>query len=337
MAILARILKEGGIVTERQLQEAIQHQVLYGGRLGTNLMELGFVTEERLQGALARAHGVPALAVDPREILPETVALVPKALAARHKVFPYKLRGRTLQLLMVDPSDHATVAKIGYSLGYIVKPTVVPEFRMIKLLRDYYGVDERWRFTDTRSRASPLPEVMDTPTAAARIDGADSRDEVVEGLLALCQGFFRRVLFFIVREPWVLGWACVGEGVDRALATGFKIPLDRPSVFRTVTRERSVFIGRLGPEEENQRFLRALSKRPQTSAALVPILVRGRVVNLVYGDNGGGVGIRGDLGELMMLLQKVPKAYLRIIRRRLAETRELGQDAATRSSRGGSS
>ena len=46
------------MITDRQLQEAIQHQVLYGGRLGTSLYELGFITEERLTDALARAHGV---------------------------------------------------------------------------------------------------------------------------------------------------------------------------------------------------------------------------------------------------------------------------------------
>ena len=49
------------MITDRQLQEAIQHQVLYGGRLGTSLYELGFITEERLTDALARAHGVPAV------------------------------------------------------------------------------------------------------------------------------------------------------------------------------------------------------------------------------------------------------------------------------------
>ena len=34
--------------------------MLYGGRLGTSLHELGFITEERLTDALARAKGVPA-------------------------------------------------------------------------------------------------------------------------------------------------------------------------------------------------------------------------------------------------------------------------------------
>ena len=322
MPILARILKDRGIVTERQLQEAIQHQVLYGGRLGTNLYELGYITEDRLQEALSRALGVPALGVDLREVQPETVALVPKKLAARHKVFPYKLRGKTLTLLMVDPRNHTAVAQVGYTLGFIVRTAVVPEFRMIQLLRDYYGVDERWRYTDTYRPAGVPPEPVDPAAAAARIDGATTRDEVVEGVLGLCHRFFRRVIFFIVREPWVTGWSALGEGVDKPLAEGLRISLDEPSVVQTVTRDKTVFLGRLGPEAENQRLLKALGKRPQTNLALFPIVVRGRVVNLVYGDAGSAGNVKADMGELLVLLQKAPKAYLRIIRHRIAETRQ---------------
>ena len=322
MPILARILRDRGVVTERQLQEAIQHQVLYGGRLGTNLYELGFVTEERLQEALARAHGVPALAVDLRTVQPEVVALVPKALAVKHKVFPYRLQGRTLTLLMLDPGDHVAVARIGYSQGYIVKTAVVSEFRMVQLLRDYYGVDEKWRFTDThRPAALPAARPRDVRAAEELLDEAQTRDEVVDAAMGLCLRFFRRVVFFIVREPWVLGWSGVGEGMDRSLAASLKIPLDQPSVFRTVSRDKTLFIGRFGPEEENQRFFKALGKRPNSNAALLPVVVKGRVVNLVYGDSGAGGTLRHPMGELLVLLQKVPRAYLRIIRARIAETR----------------
>jgi MshEN domain len=328
VAILGRILRNQGIVTERQLQEAIQHQVLYGGRLGTNLYELGFITEERLQEALSRAHGVAAMAVDLREVSPETVALIPRSMAQRHKVFPYQLRGKTLFLLMVDPSDHGAVARVGFTLGFIVRPLVVPEFRMIQLLRDYYGVDERWRFNDTH-RPPVLDEVPpDADAAAARIAQASTRDEVVEALMALCQHFFRRVLFFIVREPWVLGWTAAGEGVDHDLAQQLRFPLDEPSVFQTVTRDKTMFIGRLGPEAQNQRFREALGKRPNTNAALFPIVMKGRVVNLVYADNGAAGNVKPSLGELLVLLQGVPRAYLRIIRRRVAEARRVIEDAA---------
>ena len=314
-------------MTERQLQEAIQHQVLYGGRLGTSLHELGFITEERLQEALSKAHGVAAMPVDLREVSPETVALIPRAMAAKHKVFPYQLRGKTLFLLMVDPSDHSAVAKVGYTLGYIVRPLVVPEFRMIQLLRDYYGVDERWRYNDTH-RPPVLPEeAPNADTAAIRIDGAVTRDEVVEAVLALCRHFFRRVLFFIVREPWVVGWTGAGEGMDRDLAHQLRFPLDRPSVFQTVTRDKTMFIGRLGPEEHNQRLMKALGKRPATNAAVFPVMVKGRVVNLIYADNGASGNLKPNLGELLVLLQKVPRAYLRIIRRRVAEARKPVEDS----------
>jgi len=326
--ILGRILRDRGIVTERQLQEAIQHQVLYGGRLGTNLYELGFITEERLQEALAKAHGVAAMAVDLREISPDTVALIPRAMAAKHKVFPYQLRGKTLFLLMVDPSDHGAVAKVGFTLGYIVRPLIVPEFRMIQLLRDYYGIDERWRFNDTHRPPALPEEAPDADTAAVRIDRAETRDEVVEALVALCRHFFRRVLFFIVREPWVLGWTGAGEGVERDLAQQLRFPLDEPSVFQTVIRDKTMFIGRLGPEDQNQRFLQALGKRPNTNAAVFPVLVKGRVVNLVYADNGSTGNVKPSLGELLVLLQGVPRAYLRIIRRRVAEARRAVEDAA---------
>jgi hypothetical protein len=315
-------------VTERQLQEAIQHQVLYGGRLGTSLYELGFITEERLQDALSKAHGVAAMPVDLREVSPETVALIPRGMVAKHKVFPYQLRGKTLFLLMVDPSDHGAVAKVGFTLGYIVRPLVVPEFRMIQLLRDYYGIDERWRYNDTH-RPPSLPETApDAETAAVRIDGAVTRDEVVEAVLALCRHFFRRVLFFIVREPWVLGWTGAGEGVDRDLAQQLRFPLDEPSVFQTVNRDKTMFIGRLGAEDQNQRLITALGKRPNTNAAVFPVLVKGRVVNLVYADNGAAGNVKPSLGELLVLLQRVPRAYLRIIRRRVAEARRAVDDTA---------
>src|SRR5512136_2101979 len=86
LPILGRILRNRGVITERQLQEAIQHQVLYGGRLGTSLFELGFITEERLMDALSRAHGVPA--ADLHALAPEALTAIPKKFAQRFKVFP---------------------------------------------------------------------------------------------------------------------------------------------------------------------------------------------------------------------------------------------------------
>jgi hypothetical protein len=193
---------------------------------------------------------------------------------------------------------------------------------MVQLLRDHYGVDETWRFTDTHRRPAAKVPALDPAQAPALLEAAVTRDEVVEAAVALWRRTFRRVILFIVREPWVVGWTGAGEGMDRELAATLRIPLDRPSVFQMVTRDRTPFIGRLGPEDENRRFLDVIGKRPQTNAAIVPVVVRRRVVNLVFADNGVGGNVKADMGDLLVEMQKVPRAYLRIIRKRVAETRK---------------
>jgi hypothetical protein len=50
------------------------------------------------------------------------------------------------------------------------------------------------------------------------------------------------------------------------------------------------------------------------------------VVNLVYGDNGPAGNVKADLGDLLVRMQRVPRAYLRIIRKRIAETRRETED-----------
>ncbi len=328
MPILARYLRDRGIVTEQQLEEAIQHQVLYGGRLGTSLYELGFITEERLQDALASAHGVAAMRIDASEISREALAVIPEEIAAKHKVFPYEVRGKTLFLLMVNPSDHTTVAKIGFSRGFIVKPIVVPELRMLQLLRDHYGVDERWRHADTYRPQFEPREALDAEAASERLTSARARDEVVDAIMGACHRLFRRVIFFIVKDPWVLGWTARGEGIDRDLAESLRFPLDEPSVFQTVARDKTHFIGRLAENDQNTRFMSKLVKQPNTNAVLFPIVVRGRVVNLIYGDSGPRRNVKTDMGSLLVLLQGVPGAYLRIIGERIEATRKEAEERA---------
>jgi hypothetical protein len=89
-----------------------------------------------------------------------------------------------------------------------------------------------------------------------------------------------------------------------------------------VTRNRTMFVGRPGPEETDQAFLEAIGKKPGTTAAVFPVTLRGRVVNLMWGDSGSAGAARGDLGQLLLHMQKIPRAYLRIIRARIAESRK---------------
>ena len=97
-----------------------------------------------------------------------------------------------------------------------------------------------------------------------------------------------------------------------------------------MTRDRTVFVGRPGPEETNRQFLEAIGKKPGTTAAVLPVALRGRVVNLIWGDSGARGAARGGLGQLLAHMQKIPRAYLRIIRNRMAEAKKEAEAKASR-------
>lgn len=57
--LLGRRLVREGLLTERQIEEALSRQKLYGGRLGDNLVALGYITEEQLKEFFKKAPPMP--------------------------------------------------------------------------------------------------------------------------------------------------------------------------------------------------------------------------------------------------------------------------------------
>ena len=66
------MLLEERLITTAQLEEALEAQVIHGGRLGTNLVELGFTQEKDLARLLGKQHGVPFAS---GEMVPDPLAL----------------------------------------------------------------------------------------------------------------------------------------------------------------------------------------------------------------------------------------------------------------------
>src|SRR5580692_1342397 len=56
---LGTLLLRNAAIGLSQLEAALRNQVLYGGRLGTNLVELGFLDLELLSSYLAELSGFP--------------------------------------------------------------------------------------------------------------------------------------------------------------------------------------------------------------------------------------------------------------------------------------
>ncbi len=130
-----------------ELEEASQATVLYGGRLGTALIELGLMTPEQLDSALARHHDLPAI---PAEWLAKPDAAARAALhvdlVKRHRTFPLNFEKRSLHVGMVDPRNEAILDDIAFASGCLVVPYALAEFRFVQLMHRVYGVAPSTRF-----------------------------------------------------------------------------------------------------------------------------------------------------------------------------------------------
>src|SRR3954470_18320054 len=117
------LLKEKRISAE-QLQEALNYQRTNGGKLGINLVNLGFVKDEEITALLSKQYGVPSIALDQFEIEASVLRLVPAETAQKYHVLPLSRSGATLTIAMTDPTNVFAMDDIKFMTGYNVEPVV---------------------------------------------------------------------------------------------------------------------------------------------------------------------------------------------------------------------
>jgi hypothetical protein len=168
------MLVQDGACSREAVRTALQNQVIFGGRLGTNLLELGQVTEEALARALSRRHDLPALHGE-LKLDPAAVRLLRADVADRHEIVPYLLADRRLAILAADPSDLGMLDEVAFATSRQVHAIVAPEARIWALLRRAYGVERQLRgidvdFDSVRRPATPAasPPRPSKEAAAAR-------------------------------------------------------------------------------------------------------------------------------------------------------------------------
>ena len=388
MAItLLDMLLNAEMVTPAQIDDALQNRVFFGGKIGTSLVELGFLREEDLAQFLGRKLMVPYIAPEALLHIPsETIALIPAEMALKYRVIPLELKQRRLSLVMSDPADLAAVDEISFITGYVIKPMIAPEFRLLQALNLYYGLqistrfqqiidrlhtetvasswvepvkaaappvedapvvlapeseiddamvvdldeveeleeveDEVWRPID--AAAAGLAPAPDNPPAedgwaakvqhyavgeiSRRLAYVEDREEIAAAVLESLSAEFGRAALFIVRGDNASGWRALQSGVDIPDFEKVHIPFARPSVLKTVAEGKSFYLGPLTANPLNQRILAALGGTPSASALVMPVVVFGRVVDILYLEGGEG-DLADSLPEVQRLLNKAALAF----------------------------
>ena len=170
------------LLTQAQPEEALQAQVIFGGKLGTILIEMGLISEKTLGEALRQMLGFPCAQAEDMENIPRNVIeLVSAELAEKHKVLPLTVSGRKMTLAMANPKDIQAVDEISFRTGHIVLPVLALEVRLYYALEQYYGIKRPMRYIappkNVRDELDQLHIVRDAergknlPPVAADDDG----------------------------------------------------------------------------------------------------------------------------------------------------------------------
>src|SRR6267378_768797 len=428
MAKIGELLMSAGHLTPDGLEEALDWQVLYGGRLGTNLIELKLVEEEQLARALGKQLGAE-VAWGELQVDPALVSTVPKHIADRQEMVPWKLEKRRLKVLCCE-IKLSELDQLSYKIGRTCVPVIAPEFRIYQLLRANYqatrqmraldfgvvpeeGRSKRRKRMEEKAKAiEEMPELIDEsafneiynqvvkgrsgvtgpirlavqqlapapeeeqleslpddailgelpaeaivaepePQASAAqsaepeepplrkvtwddvrapppptrdespldfkhalkaLEGVSDRDAIAHIVLRASRSKAARALLLQVQGGVALGWDGLGEGTESARQVA--MPLSTDSAFSLVAKTRSHYMGPLQRTPANIRFLATLGKKVPLSSLIFPVLHRGRVSYMLYLDNGHRKQAPTDVGEMLILSQRISQTVEALVDRK---------------------
>lgn len=110
--LLGEQLLAAGVITEPQLNIALQQQSRTGEMLGDILRKLGFLSSENLSLALANQFGAEHIDLDHLVTNPDYARMVPENIAHEQHVVPVHFENGVLTVAMVNIYDVATISEI---------------------------------------------------------------------------------------------------------------------------------------------------------------------------------------------------------------------------------
>jgi len=136
---LGEILVKESLISQDQLQKALDYQRANGGKLGSCLTKMGFITDDDITGVLSRQYGVPSINLKYYEIDPNVIRLIPQDTALRYQVVPLSRVGSVLTIAMTDPTNVFAMDDVKFMTGFNVEPVVASESAIAEAIARFYG------------------------------------------------------------------------------------------------------------------------------------------------------------------------------------------------------
>ena len=334
---LGEFLVREGKLTESQLSTVLERQVTMGGRIGTNLVELGYISEEDLARFLSKKLNVPS--VDPAvlETISEKVtSIIPKEVAEKRHVVPFALDKKSLYVAMIDPTDLEAVDELSFLTGLSVKPYLSSEVRLRLALERYYHIgrplryisilnEERHRLTRLSERRTdrrePTQEEFEQFMTQAKGDfiHGKNRDEIFAVLLKNLCLILDRVILFGIKGGQITMLMSLPL-CDATLESELEAPLVELPAFLEVVQRKLFYQGEIEPSSTLTALLKTIGGGDVKEIIILPLLIGGETVGLIYGDNAQSRRAISNAPILKKLMNKAAMALeILILKKKILE------------------
>jgi len=321
---LGEALVKASLITKEQLRLALERQVIFGGRIGTNLVELKVIKESELVTFLSKYLNIPA--VEPSKFVAindETISCISKEMAEKYKVVPFRKDRNRLHVALLDPRSMADVDELKFITGYDIVPYVTSELRLLYALEKYYGMERDLRYIsifgkDGEHEQEKPKDSEESRQQLAKIKeefaSAKERDEIIGLLLNESKKISSRAAIFILKGDKAVGWKARGMNAENV-----EIRIEPTSVFAEVINKKSYYRGPLLKIPGNEPIITLLTGTPQ-DCCVIPIQLRDRIIALLYVDNGNRAVLDAGLSYIHTLVNMASYSFeISILRKKILD------------------
>jgi len=306
--MLGQYLIKSGKISEEQLASALERQVIMGGRLGTNLIELGFLSEYELVNSLGQKFNMPTpQQKDLENIEPSLTQLISREIAEKYKIVPFKKNRTTLSIASQDPENLKVIDELQFITGCTIRNHITSEVRIMSALERLYQVKRPLRFVSSSNQDPQNPkENKNTPTPISwlkkdltpeemeraiqegklALANAKDRDEALGTLLRMTHAVLERGILFLIKSGKILGYKGFPDYRARDIAR-LNFNLSDLPILNSLVQTKTLFQGTFPNEPYYKDISQVFGGDSPEEVILLPIMLNQNVIAIFFGEKHG--------------------------------------------------
>lgn len=139
---LGQMLIADKIISDEQLNIALERQKISKKSLDDTLLGLGFVTSQQIAQTFSHHLGLPFISISDYDIKLEVLQVLPENFIRNYQVIPIKLEQNTLSVAMSDPLNLIALDEIKSLSRYQIEPMIAAKKEIQSIIDRYFNLQQ---------------------------------------------------------------------------------------------------------------------------------------------------------------------------------------------------